>query len=682
VKVLRALALALLGSWIAVVLLTGAARATAATSDRLVFVTAGEEVYGRLEIASINSDGTGFRRLTRHDPSGFAPRWTSDGRGIVFLTFDDFSDLYGQWSVSADGKRFHHLPAGAVSPSGRWIAQPSRRGVDILTPTGRRVRRLTLPLGRGDFQGLDPTWSTWSHDERTLAATVATENADGEVISARVFVLATDGSAPPRALRPRRTGQFEVALSWSPDDRTLAIDHGGSSDYTTIVLVSRDNWRRRRLVADANGSAVHAWSPDAGAIAYVRQDGAILTISARDGRTRLVTHPEATREEAGDVELAWSRGGRLAFSDAAGIHSVRPDRRRPVTLLSGEGAFSRVDWSPDGRRLVFSDRYELLVVRATGGGLQRLTRALQDESPVWSADQSRIAFVRGARRLADPSRISVYVMRANGAGVRRVGRGYGPVWAPQGHRLAYVDVLPDDPAGMATLRAGRIIVADDDEGTSRQVAVGTAPTWSPDGTQLAYLRYEFEAYDTWRGERAKAVGAALWIIGADGGGQRKLLDASDPGWSGLWERYDEEDGEIPTPLPGTPSWSPDGRWIALSAARRSALVDPTTGEVQRLDAPLGRWCPDGKRLLVVDDDYPDRLVVVDVATAARRTIDRARDEFSHKFPVWSPDGSHVAFVGCYSSDCDVYVVGSDGRGRKRITHTLGIESSLDWAPTR
>jgi TolB protein len=90
------------------------------------------------------------------------------------------------------------------------------------------------------------------------------------------------------------------------------------------------------------------------------------------------------------------------------------------------------DWSPDGRRILYtryfadggSDVYELTLASRTE---RRLTRGGRSASAVWSPDGSRIAFTReegGVTRLV--------VARADGAGQRYASpprvNAFDPTW--------------------------------------------------------------------------------------------------------------------------------------------------------------------------------------------------------------------------------------------------------------
>jgi len=52
-------------------------------------------------------------------------------------------------------------------------------------------------------------------------------------------------------------------------------------------------------------------------------------------------------------------------------------------------------------------------------------------------------------------------------------------------------------------------------------------------------------------------------------------------------------------------------------------------------------------------------------------------------PVWSPDGSKIAFAGgpnTQGNPDDVYVMDADGRNMRRVEHLPGEEDNFDWSP--
>ena len=138
-----------------------------------------------------------------------------------------------------------------------------------------------------------------------------------------------------------------------------------------------------------------------------------------------------TSDPADDVSPGWSPDGtRIAFVSErhgnADLYVVDPDgshERRLTTSPAPDEAFS---WAPDGKRIVYvSYRHgaepenigigdaEVFVVDARTGGSRNLSRnRAWDGDPDWSPDGRRIVFTRRT------DHAEIYVMRADGSGQR------------------------------------------------------------------------------------------------------------------------------------------------------------------------------------------------------------------------------------------------------------------------
>jgi TolB protein len=99
---------------------------------------------------------------------------------------------------------------------------------------------------------------------------------------------------------------------------------------------------------------------------------------------------------------------------------------------------------------------------------------------------------------------------------------FGPVWSPDGTRIAFVRESEEDVTDV-------YVVNRDGSGLQRLTRTGDAsePAWSPDGRRIAFSRPV---------ARGKFEEADLYVIDAEGGGLRRLtrtpgLMESGPVWA-------------------------------------------------------------------------------------------------------------------------------------------------------
>jgi len=145
-----------------------------------------------------------------------------------------------------------------------------------------------------------------------------------------------------------------------------------------------------------------------------------------------------------------------------------------------------------------------------------------------------------------------------------------------------------------------------------------------------------------------------------------------------------------------PTFSPDGQWIAYASTCRGGglFVMGATGESARRVADRGfspSWSPDGKELAVVDarTDAPwavsgnSPLWAVNVDTGERRLVSQR----AALAPAWSPNGRRIAFWGLQTGGYqrDLWTVAADGSAADpeqavAVTSDAALDCYPAWAP--
>jgi Tol biopolymer transport system component len=196
-----------------------------------------------------------------------------------------------------------------------------------------------------------------------------------------------------------------------------------------------------------------------------------------------------TRGRGNHRALAWSPDGtRLLVSQRGGLYALRANSSRRVRLTSGGDGFN-ASWSPSGS-LAFRAAGGLYVVDSSGHHKRLLARRVVGGgfftgNVSWSPDGTQIAFARrngiflvrsdgrgGAHRIAIQPRPRTHCCAGPSTFLQ-------PSWSPLGSRIAFV-VDDAKTAGYA------IYVMKPDGTQATRLQKGHGPVWSPDGSAIAY----------------------------------------------------------------------------------------------------------------------------------------------------------------------------------------------------
>jgi Tol biopolymer transport system component len=221
--------------------------------------------------------------------------------------------------------------------------------------------------------------------------------------------------------------------------------------------------------------------------------------------------------------------------------------------------------SPDGKQVVFYSSRDgtpdLYIIGVDGTGLRRLTNDADRESVAgWTSDSREVVYVQSAAGPMSmaPTPKRVLAVSLDGQ-VRELGTipGRGAAISPDGRSIVYSGGRPQASVMVLSALDGSnpLLLSD----SSKAVAFNFA--WSPDGKRIAFSRM------TLGPERVLAI----WTIRPDGSDARILGDIPPGEGSPQW-----------------PSWSPDGRLVAVQVGKYDRN-DPTknTAHIWVIEAATG-----------------------------------------------------------------------------------------------
>ena len=350
-------------------------------------------------------------RLTSDAGAHICPRWSPDGKSIAY---------YGR---HADG----------------------RRGVFLIPPLGGPERLLMETGGpAGEQFG---AWE-WSPDGKWLAISPGVQD---PVVQGAILISPEGG---PRIdlgkLDPAFAGSREA--SFSPDGRRLVyttLPGGSNSAAIWAVEISPEGKPRGKpaqVFTSKLGAQFPIWSEDGREILFQEgtpnSSGAIMRVSAGGGgearRIPGLGYTSGPMALSRNRRLAYSQGG---FNNEIWRYDLKggeaPRRVAPSTAFD-----SSAEYSPDGRRIVFSSNRsgarELWVCDADGSNPIQITHfgGPPAGTPRWSPNGREIAFDGRPDGNAD-----VFVVNAEGSNLRRLtetpGEDARPAWSPDGKTIYF-----------------------------------------------------------------------------------------------------------------------------------------------------------------------------------------------------------------------------------------------------
>jgi TolB protein len=141
----------------------------------------------------------------------------------------------------------------------------------------------------------------------------------------------------------------------------------------------------------------------------------------------------------------------------------------------------------------------------------------------------------------------------------------------------------------------------------------------------------------------------------------------------------------------TPSWSPDGRFIAFASDRNRFGGQADLWMIDRLrhvprpflTTPTGElspaWSPDGRWIAFASDRDGD-AEIYKVRPTGGLAIRLTKNDDTEDEPAWSPDGRRIAFVSDRSGQPEIYTMRADGSHVRRLTRNPLSDQDPAWSP--
>jgi TolB protein len=185
-----------------------------------------------------------------------------------------------------------------------------------------------------------------------------------------------------------------------------------------------------------------------------------------------------------------------------------------------------------------------------------------------------------------------------------------------------------------------------------------SPVWSPDGMKIAYAHYD-------------GLDGYIVVISATG---ELLASAKISGHNELHSL----------------TWSPDGSRIAYVDNYAGFFIINSDGTGRTLLLPDKRltftdkesvsWSPDGSKLALSLADFNSVIFIATINADGTDLTRLTPLDGNNNYPVWSPDGQYIAFVGTQSFDQVLYVMKADGSKIVPLTDRFHYIIDISWIP--
>jgi Tol biopolymer transport system component len=365
----------------------------------------GFEHVQEASIYVIRPNGTGLQRITKEGTYAGSPKWSLDGKRLVFYEMA-VAETYAA-----------HIPSGFLPPVTSQIVsvdvETGARTVHTSGP-GLKVAPQYLPnssiaylIKAGENAGL-------AYTDRPLSGTAGQMRSPSWSLDGKQVVYENlDWTSP---------SQNQILYSWDPQYEYRFTD--------IFPAVSKDG---KLVVSDSEGKLVNPQAP--------------IAIMDADGSNKKVLFQDKTGMA---FAAAWSPDGEWIAFGFGGFFKARSTRPAKIVMIRSDGSGARdltggtsnagfPSWSPDGKKIVYrvwgANESGLRVLDLASKSIKTLTTG-SDNFPAWSPSGDRIAFTRN-----QDGEYDLFVVRPDGTELKRLTNSPGNdahgAWSPDGKFLLW-----------------------------------------------------------------------------------------------------------------------------------------------------------------------------------------------------------------------------------------------------
>jgi Tol biopolymer transport system component len=435
--------------------------------SQIAFVRVRDEKKKLSDIWLISPRGGNASKIIE---KGGYPRWSSDGKCILFLRKEKVEKL---WIFQLSSKR-----ECKIELPGEWRVFDyfcsAKDGKLLFFDAGTSYRSAlkvvsvyggpSMDLSKNIDCRVAPYYQSWSTDGKWIITT-GSKNKKGKFLGngPAIWMVSTSGkkSIPVHLEHVTEEEYYFPTPTWSPDGDKLAYLSKNRSLW--VVPFSPDTGQPKGLptkIADDVDNIDDTWSPDGRKIVFTtRKNGnADIWVSSVTGDKAV----QLTNNAEDEMNPQWSPDGeKIAYEvEEKGLWVIPATGGEPKQITE-EGEAWSYSWSPDAKKIAFFAKPYISIIDVTNGQVKHIvgTEKLGAVLPWgiyfirWSPDGRNLAFLSSG---------TLWVVPATGGLPMKLatddtGAKYSLFWSPDGKRISYCS------DAFVKLRTGAIWEADFEE---------------------------------------------------------------------------------------------------------------------------------------------------------------------------------------------------------------------------